>query len=117
MAGDYDKGGFTFVDGNCELDGGGGLLVVTGNLVIKGNDDFRGIIMVMGNGRVTRSGGGNGNVLGSWIVARFNLNGGGFLAPTFDADGGGTGRFQFDWDAIVMANQAVGLSITGITER
>jgi hypothetical protein len=117
MAGDYDKGGFTFVDGNCELDGGGGLLIVTGNLVIKGNNDFRGIIMVMGNGNVRRSGGGNGDVYGSWIVARFNANGGGFLAPTFDADGGGTGKFQFDWDAIVMANQAVGLSITGITER
>jgi hypothetical protein len=118
MAGDYDEGGFTFVDGDCELDGGGGLLVVTGNLVIKGNDDFRGIIMVMGNGNVTRSGGGNGNVLGSWIIARFNRNGpGGFLAPTFDASGGGTGRFQFDWEAIVNANRMVGLTITGITER
>lgn len=118
IAGDYDDGGFTFVDGNCELDGGGGLLVVTGNLEITGNDDFRGIIMVMGNGSVARKGGGNGVVLGSWIVARFNLNGGGgFLAPTFNANGGGTGRFQFDWDAIVMANRAVGLSITGITER
>jgi hypothetical protein len=118
MAGDYDDGGFTFVDGNCELDGGGGLLVVTGNLVIKGNDDFRGIIMVMGNGSVTRSGGGNGNVMGAWIIARFNLNGtGGFMAPSFDASGGGTGRFQFDWEAIVNANRGVGLSVTGITER
>lgn len=118
IAGDYDDGGFTFVDGNCELDGGGGLLIVTGNLEITGNDDFRGIIMVMGNGNVSRKGSGNGNVLGSWIVARFPLSGnGGFLAPTFNANGGGTGRFQFDWDAIVMANRAVGLSITGITER
>ena len=118
MAGDYEDGGFTFVDGNCELDGGGGLLVVTGNLVLKGNNDFRGIIMLMGNGNVTRSGGGNGDVLGAWIVARFNLNGtGGFLAPTFDADGGGTGRFQFDWDAIVNANRMIGLTVTGITER
>jgi hypothetical protein len=118
VAGDYNKGGFTFVDGNCQLDGGGGLLVVTGNLVLKGNDDFRGIIIVMGNGNVTRSGSGNGNVLGAWIVARFNLNGpGDFLAPSFNANGGGTGRFQFDWDAIVNANKAVGLSITGISER
>jgi hypothetical protein len=118
IAGDYDDGGFTFVDGNCELDGGGGLLIVTGNLEITGNDDFRGIIMVMGNGNVKRKGGGNGVVLGSWIVARFNLNGGGgFLAPTFNANGGGNGRFQFDWDAIVNANRAVGLSVTGIAER
>ncbi|HZG52161.1 MAG TPA: hypothetical protein VEZ40_08490 [Pyrinomonadaceae bacterium] len=118
IAGDYATGGFTFVDGNCELDGGGGLLVVTGNLVLKGNDDFRGIIMVMGNGNVSRSGSGNGNVYGSWIVARFNLNGAGdFLAPSFNANGGGTGRFQFDWEAIVNANRGVGMSVIGITER
>lgn len=118
IAGDYNKGGFTFVDGNCELDGGGGLLVVTGNLEITGNDDFRGIILVMGNGSVLRKGGGNGYVRGSWIVARFNRFGaGGFLAPTFDASGGGNGTFQFDWDAIVAANRAVGMTVTGITER
>jgi hypothetical protein len=118
VAGDYNKGGFTFVDGDCELDGGGGLLVVTGNLEITGNDDFRGIILVMGNGNVSRKGGGNGHVRGAWIVARFNRFGpGDFLAPTFDASGGGNGEFQFDWAAIVQANMAVGMTITGITER
>jgi hypothetical protein len=118
IAGDYNKGGFTFVDGDCELDGGGGLLVVTGNLEITGNDDFRGIILVMGNGSVLRKGGGNGHVRGAWIVARFNRFGAGdFLAPTFDGSGGGNGEFQFDWAAIVQANQGVGLTITGIAER
>jgi hypothetical protein len=118
IAGDYNKGGFTFVDGDCALDGGGGLLVVTGNLEITGNDDFRGIILVMGNGFVERKGGGNGFVRGSWIVARFNRFGPGpFLAPTFNAAGGGNGDFQFDWLAIVEANRAIGMTITGITER
>ncbi|HEX8130719.1 MAG TPA: hypothetical protein VF527_16585 [Pyrinomonadaceae bacterium] len=118
IAGNYNTGGFTFVDGNCELDGGGGLLVVTGNLEITGNDDFRGIILVMGNGNVTRKGGGNGRVRGAWIIARFNRFGAGpFLAPTFDASGGGNGAFQYDWAAIVDANRAVGVSIMGIAER
>jgi hypothetical protein len=118
VAGDYDTGGFTFVDNNCELDGGGGLLVVTGNLVLNGNSDFRGIILVMGNGSVTRSGGGNANIRGAWIVANFNRNGpGNFGAPSFDVSGGGNSTFQFDWAAIVGANQAVGMSVTGVSER
>jgi hypothetical protein len=118
VAGDYNTGGFTFVDNNCELDGGGGLLVVTGNLVLKGNSDFRGIILVLGNGNVTRSGGGNANIRGAWIVANFSLNGtGNFGAPFFDVSGGGNSNFQFDWAAIVGANQAVGMSISGVSER
>ncbi|HZH31596.1 MAG TPA: hypothetical protein VEY11_12610 [Pyrinomonadaceae bacterium] len=118
VAGNYDTGGFTFVDNNCELDGGGGLLVVTGNLVLKGNSAFRGIILVMGNGHVTRSGGGNANVRGAWMVANFNRNGpGGFGAPTFDVAGGGNADFQFDWAAIIEANRGVGITITGIAER
>ncbi|HEX8458315.1 MAG TPA: hypothetical protein VF656_13525 [Pyrinomonadaceae bacterium] len=117
-AGDYNTGGFTFVDNNCQLDGGGGLLVVTGNLELKGNSQFKGVILVMGNGRVTRSGGGGADIRGAWIVANFNLNGpGGFGAPVFDVSGGGNSDFQFDWAAIVNANRAVGLSLTGIAER
>ncbi|HYO99417.1 MAG TPA: hypothetical protein VER76_04460 [Pyrinomonadaceae bacterium] len=118
VAGNYNTGGYTFVDGNCELTGGGGLLVVTGDLVLKGNSQFRGIILVMGNGRVTRNGGGNAEIRGAWIVANFNRNGpGNFGAPVFDVSGGGNSEFQFDWAAIVGANRAVGLSITGIAER
>lgn len=118
IAGNYDTGGFTFIDNNCELDGGGGLLVVTGNLVLKGNSDFRGIILVLGNGTVTRSGGGNANVRGAWLVANFNLNGpGNFGAPSFDVSGGGNSNFQFDWAAIVDANRAAGMSVSGISER
>lgn len=117
-AGSYTTGGLTFVDGNCTLEGGGGLLVVTGDLVLKGNSQFRGIILVMGNGTVTRSGGGNAEIRGAWIVANFSRNGpGNFGAPTFDVSGGGGSEFQFDWAAIVAANRAVGLSLTGVAER
>lgn len=118
VTGNYNTGGFTFVEGDCELDGGGGLLVVTGDLTLKGNSQFRGVILVMGNGRVTRSGGGGADIRGAWIVANFNLNGGGgFGAPVFDVSGGGNSDFQFDWAAIVSANQAVGVSIAGVAER
>src|SRR6266550_4551046 len=50
---------FTFVDGDCSLDGGAGLLIVTGNLTMNGNPNFNGLILVLGAGTVNRDGGGN----------------------------------------------------------
>src|SRR5437899_3005998 len=45
---------FTFVDGNCSLDGGAGLLIVTGDLILNGNPNFNGLILVLGHGYVDR---------------------------------------------------------------
>lgn len=106
---------FAFIDGNCELEGGAGLLVVTGNLVLKGGADFEGIIVVMGAGNVTRSGGGGGKTFGSWIVARFNSTGN-FLAPTFDVSGGGNSEFRFDSKAKEKANRQPGVRVLGTVE-
>ena len=53
---------FTFVDGDCSLSGGAGLLIVTGNLTMSGNPSFSGLILVLGGGHVQRNGGGNGDV-------------------------------------------------------
>src|SRR2546423_1532947 len=81
---------FTFVDGDCNLDGGSGLLIVTGKLIMNGNPSFNGLILVLGAGDVERDGGGNGDILGAMAVARFHPNGNGpFLAPPFNTHGGG----------------------------
>src|SRR6185436_2992688 len=56
---------FTFVDGDCDLDGGAGLLIVTGKLLLKGNPSFKGLILVIGDGYVERDGGGNGDIYGA----------------------------------------------------
>ena len=53
---------FTFVDGDCTLTSGSGLLVVTGTLTMRGNTNFKGSIMVLGKGVVIRDGGGNSTV-------------------------------------------------------
>ena len=113
---------FTFVDGNCTLEGGAGLLVVTGDLTLNGNSDFKGVVLVLGNGRVTRSGGGNGNVHGSWVVARFFRNPtatqfAGFLAPTFNTAGGGNGNFFFDSQRVRDANATASRGVIGIYEH
>lgn len=107
----------TFVDGDCTLDGGAGLLIVTGNLEMNGNPSFSGLIVVLGNGSVNRDGGGNGNIFGAIVVARFNRVGpGGFLAPTFFTNGGGTSAVQNDSNARRRAENLSGPRVLGIHE-
>jgi hypothetical protein len=109
---------FTIVKGDCTLVSGSGLLIVTGNLYFNGpGPNFNGIILVLGTGRLVKSGGGNRNVYGSIMIARFGATGG-FLEPTFDySDGGGSSNLQYDSTAdhnsIVMA----GTKVLGVIEK
>jgi hypothetical protein len=87
----------TFVDGDADLNpaSGAGLLICTGNLTLEGSAVFDGLILVLGQGSLTRTGGGNGTTLGSILVARFGTSGN-FLAPTMQANGSGTSTIQYD---------------------
>jgi hypothetical protein len=87
----------TFVDGDADLNpaDGAGLLICTGNLTIEGSAVYNGLILVLGAGSLTRSGGGDGTTLGSILVARFGSSGD-FLAPTMQANGSGTSKIQYD---------------------
>jgi hypothetical protein len=91
------KGLFTFVDGDATLpsNGGKGLLVVTGTLNISGSQAFDGLVLVLGDGVVNRSGGGSATNYGAFVVARFGSSGG-FLNPTFVSSGSGTSGLQLD---------------------
>jgi hypothetical protein len=114
--GTSDDSAFTFVDGDMTLNGGKGLLIATGKITIGGNDDFQGIVLLLGAGQVERNGGGNGQTLGSWIIARFGPTGG-FLAPSFDTSGGGNSDFLFDSASISNANAMAGRRTLGVVER
>lgn len=124
-AGTDDDPKLTFVDGDVDLDGGVGLLIVTGKINITGNRSFSGIIMVMGGGELTRSGGGSGNLLGAFVIAKFkrtwpaseNNTAHPFTAPTFDTSGGGGGNVQFDSDAVQKALRAGGYVCGGVLEQ
>jgi len=116
-------GVFTFVDGDLTLGPGNptgqGTLIVTGNLTLDGNFNFNGVIMVLGEGRVYRSGGGHGNIYGAIYLARFTKTGADtdvFQAPTFDTSGGGTSNIQYSTDAIDKAKAVGGHAIRGIRE-
>jgi hypothetical protein len=109
--------GFTFVDGNCVLDGGAGLLIVTGNLEMNGNPNFNGLILVLGGGTVNRDGGGNGNVYGAMVVAKFDLVGnGGFKGPSFLTNGSGTSTMQYDSAAVRQALNLAGPRVLAVGE-
>lgn len=106
---------FTFVDGDCTLVGGSGVLVVTGTLTMQGNPNFKGIILVLGDGVLTRNGGGNGDILGGITIAKFGRTSGNFEAPTFHTNGGGNSTVQYDSQAISRGLSS-GTNVSGVRE-
>jgi hypothetical protein len=110
-----DSPNFTFVDGDCTLAKGAGFLVVTGTLTMRGNTDFKGIVLVLGTGVLIRNGGGNGEILGGITIARFGRTSGGFLAPTFHTSGGGNSDVQYDSQAILKGINS-GINVSGVIE-
>jgi hypothetical protein len=106
---------FTFIDGDCTLTSGSGLLVVTGKLTMRGNTNFKGSIMVLGTGVLIRNGGGNGDILGGITVAAFGRTAGGFTAATFNTNGGGNSTVQYDSAALRNALVS-GTNVSGIRE-
>lgn len=107
----------TFVDGDVDLPpaGGAGLLIVTGTLSMRGSSDFKGLILVLGGGRLLRDGGGNGDSLGAVAVARFDSTGD-FLAPTFVSTGSGNSSIKYDSEWVRKALDTGGPVVLGISE-
>jgi len=116
-------GVLTFVDGDLTLGPGNptgqGTLIVTGNLTLNGNFQWNGVIMVLGSGVVTRSGGGHGNIYGAMYVAKFASTGAStdvFQPPTFDTSGGGTANIQYSSDAVDKAKAVGGHAVAAVRE-
>ncbi|HZJ47099.1 MAG TPA: hypothetical protein VFD63_25195 [Pyrinomonadaceae bacterium] len=106
---------FTFVDGDATLMNGSGFLVVTGTLTMRGDTNFKGVIVVMGGGTVVRNGGGNGEILGGLTIAKFDRSSGGFLAPSFHTNGGGTSNIQYDSTALGKSLSSA-MNVSGVLE-
>lgn len=109
------SGKFTFVEGDCTLDSGSGFLVVTGTLTLRGNPNFNGVILVLGEGKLLRDGGGNGDIFGAITIAAFNRTSGGFTTPTFHTNGGGNSTIQYDSSALNMGIASAN-NVSGIRE-
>lgn len=123
--GDFAAGtGLTVCEANCTLRGdGGGVLIVRETLTFTGNPQFRGIIIVTGEGGVTRSGGGNKFTLhGNMVIAPYDPNNlsAGFVSPRYDVNGGpGDIEYSDDVDLEGLFNNTSGISnfILGIAEK
>jgi hypothetical protein len=106
---------FTFVDGDCTLMDGSGFLVVTGTLTMRGNTNFKGAILVLGDGVLIRDGGGNGEILGGIQIAKFGRTSGDFQSPTFHTNGGGNSNVQYDSQSLTRGF-ASGTNVSGVRE-
>lgn len=99
----YVNGDFNFGNGS-----GAGVLVVTGTLSFTGNASFDGLILVIGQGAISESGGGNGGFNGSVFMARTHSSVSPYpeLAslgtPTIAWNGGGNSFIQYNscWASI-----------------
>lgn len=118
--------GITFCDGNCEFTGnGGGILVVTGKLTLKGNFNFNGLIIVTGQAGVDRSGGGTGIIQGNIVVAPYVSSqiadtqavGSTFLAPQYDLSGGGNSTIQYNSNSVANGLTAISNFVLGVVEK
>jgi hypothetical protein len=111
------NGLFTFVDGDAALPpaGGAGLLIVTGKLDMRGSAEFKGLILVLGQGEVIRNGGGGGTTLGSLVVAKFG-DAGEFLAPTFDSNGSGNSDVNYNSKWVENALTRLGPRVVAVSE-
>ena len=124
MAGSTSSPAYTFVNGDVTLDGGAGLLIVTGKLTLNGNAVFNGTILVLGEGEVIRDGGGNGTILGSIYVAKFarswpaseNGDPHPFLAPVVSIGGGGTANFIYDSNWVQTSKDVLGDIVRDVRE-
>jgi len=102
-----------YVNGDLTLNGshdGYGLLVVTGTLHYGGNFNWHGPVLVVGDGNVEFTGGGNGMIIGTMLAAKIwdnhtsqNLlqtNG----SPSFTWNGGGGNGIRYDhcWATNIM---------------
>ena len=107
-------------NGDFTLSGGAsgfGLLVVKGTLTFNGNINWTGVIMVIGDGVMVRTGGGNGTISGAvWVANTSGADGtpgtadDAMGAAVLNTSGGGNSNIQYCSSAVANA-----LSLTAIT--
>lgn len=98
----------TVINGNAKISnaGGTGILLVTGDLTLSGNLDWNGLILVIGTGNLTLSGGGNKNIYGGIYVAQTTGPSGPLStlgSPNVNYNGGGTSHLYYDSCKIAQA--------------
>ncbi len=115
---------------------GAGILLVTGQLTLNGNFSYNGLILAIGEGAITKSGGGGGTVNGAMFAANLYHDNPGTSGPGaypaytnpialgsslqpgipyFGWSGGGSATIQYD--SCWIGNASQGLPFTLIAQR
>ena len=101
---------------------GSGILLVEGNLSFSGNPTYNGVILVIGKGNVSWTGGGNGTIDGAMLVANlYNssnqlITSGAPGIPNISFSGGGNMTVQYDSCWVAAMNQMAPYKSLGIRE-
>lgn len=101
---------------------GSGILLVEGNLTFGGNPNYDGIILVIGKGNVTWSGGGNGTIDGAMLVANLYNSSNQLITsgtpgiPNISYSGGGNMTVQYDSCWVAAMNQMTPYKSLGVRE-
>lgn len=97
------KGDATFSSGH-----GAGILIVEGELTLNGNFSYDGLIFVLGEGKLRRNGGGNGEIRGGVLVGAYTPGSPTFNVPAeVDTGGGGNSLMRYCSSAITNAINAI----------
>ncbi len=101
---------------------GAGILLVEGDVTFSGNPNYNGVILVIGKGNITWSGGGNGTIDGAMLVANLYNSSGGLIAsgtpgaPLISFSGGGNMTVQYDSCWVAAMNQSSPYKSLGVRE-
>jgi hypothetical protein len=101
---------------------GAGILLVEGNLSFSGKPTYDGLILVVGKGSLSFSGGGNGVIDGAVLVANMYDSLGNLITsgapgePNISFSGGGSMTVQYDSCWVAAMNQATPYKSLGIRE-
>jgi hypothetical protein len=106
---------FTFVRGDAVLNSGAGLLVVTGKLTISQNFTFKGMILLLGDGRLDVTGG-DAKIEGTVAIAKFGLTED-FLSAVVNLSGNGKTEFKYKSDKVDAALKLVNVRIMAVREQ
>jgi len=101
---------------------GAGILLVEGNASFSGRPNYNGIILIIGKGNLTMSGGGNGVIDGAMLVANLYdssnqlITSGAPGAPLISFSGAGNMTVQYDSCWVAAMNQSSPYKSLGVRE-